>query len=624
MSEEKIDHIADLEKRLYARDPDSVPKRTFGILRPIKNKVASSWGEPNLPYDSIEKKHTKSGFKRLFFISFLFFILALGVAVFSYVKGGAVLSSKNVEMTILGNSFASGGEKLPIQIDITNKNSTELLDTKITISFPKGSPKENEESIFRDLIEVGTIPSGKTKTQSYEVVLYGEQGTVRNITASLEYRLAGSVTSFVKETVFPVTISSSPIALSVDAPSSIVSNQPFNINIRTVFTGDSLLDDAVVYLEYPNGYILDSSDPVVTNGASTWALGDMIKGTEKVISIRGRLLGEEQDEKAFHVYVGSKAGPDDPRIGVSYNSALHIVSIQEPFLSGSISVADKDTETIAIPTGSNINGKISFKNNSPLTITNPTFTLFIDGDIDVASIDAKNAFYDEINKSIVWNSSTGLNPTIFSGETGSLDFGFAPKSSREIKLALSLSGVLPERDFLESSISNIDQKILRFASRLQFASASLYSIGPIKNTGPFPPKVGQETSYTILWTIKPSENPLSSVSASATLPAGVMWTGSVYPSGELISYNPDTKVVSWNIGSMQKATSSAISKSAAFQVKVRPQKTDIGNSVDLLGITTINATDTVANSPISTTRPSVSTYLSTDPAYSVGKEKVLP
>lgn len=629
MSEEKLDHIAELQQRLYARDPESVPKRTYGILRPLKSKVDSTWGEDDLPPKEHPKVSTTSGFKRFFIFSFIIFLLALGGALFSIYRGASTLSSKNVEMTILGNSFVSGGETLPIQIDIANKNSADLVESQLTLSYPKGSTDTGEANMQRNKVALGTISSGKTKTQGFEVVLYGEQGTNRNLTATLEYKLSGSNTIFVKETNFSVVINSSPVALTVDAPSSIVSNQPFTINIRTVFTGDTLLDNAVVHIDYPSGYVFDSASPTATAGSATWALGDLIKGTERNIVIKGRLVGEEQDEKAFHVYVGSRTSESDVRIAVSYNSVLHSVIIQQPFISGSISINGGNSDIISLPSGSPVTGSIKFINNSAIKVANPMFTLLLSGNsVDTNSIKADGSYYDPEQKTLTWTTDSSLRlSTLEPGQSGELPFSFGTKSAPavgDITLLLSVAGTFPDRDFLEDSITNIDQKIIRFAARLQFAAGALYSIGPIKNTGPFPPKALQETSYTISWTMKPADNPLGGATAKAILPIGVVWAGVVSPQSEVVSYSPESRVVTWNIGSVPKAIGTSGSRQVSFQVKIKPQKNQIDSSVDLLGETTISATDTVAGAPVTITRPPLTTVLSSDPAYSAGKEKVLP
>lgn len=628
MSEE-IDHIAELEKRLYARDPDAVPQRKFGILRPLKSNVDSSWGEKELPKESTVHHTNVSPYKRLFIVSVIFFLIGLGIALFSIYRGAVTLSSKNVELSVLGNSFVGGGETLPLQVDIANKNADDLVQASLTLSYPRGASTLPGD-VERIRKELGTIGSGKTKTESFAIVLYGEQGMSREVTATFEYKLVGSNATFVKEKVISIMISTSPVTLAIDAPATSAGGQPIAFTIRTVFTGDATLDNTIARIEYPNGFSFLSSTPAADAGNNTWDLKDMVKGTERVITVRGRLSGEEQDEKVFRVYIGQRTSENDPRILVSYNSALHSVIIAQPFMSASIDIGQAETDIIALPQGSVINGAIRWTNNTALDIAQPVFTLELASDeIDTESIAASGGYYDSLSRSLVWSStSEPLLSTLSPGETGSFPFTFAIKSgvvaAKEIGLSLSVKGAFPQRDFFEQAINNIDQKTIRFTSRLQFSTQPLYSIGPIKNTGPFPSRVGKETTYTILWTMRPVENALTNATATAVLPSGVEWAGVVAPQSEVVTYNPETRTIVWTIGSLARATALTQSKTVAFQVKVVPTKAQLDQALTLLGETTIQAFDTGASTTISATRGEVTNRLATDPAYSPGEEKVLP
>jgi hypothetical protein len=628
----EIDHISQLQRRLYARDPENIPKQKFGILRPLKENVDSTWGEDKLVHSKTTRSKNVSGYKKLFIVTLVFFMAALGVALFSVYKGAITLSSKNVEVNILGNSFVAGGESLPIQIDMVNKNSSDLVNAQITLSYPKGSTDvSGGGDIQRIKKEIGTISSGKTKTESFAVVLYGEQGTSRTITATLEYALAGSNAVFVKEKIFAVMINASPVSLVVDAPTNVSANQPFNINIRTSFIGDTLLDNAVVRVEYPNGYSFVSALPAPNYGNNTWALGDLVKGTNKTISIKGKMAGEQQDEKSFRIYVGSRTSDSDPRIDIAYNSVLHSVVISESSIEAGIVVNNTKEEIVSLTNGSPVTGFVSWKNNAPIAISKPVFTLSLNGEnIDTSSIVADGGYYDATEKTISWSNETNSQLTSLEpGNSGQFPFSFNTKQSSsgntgDIGLSLSVKGVFPDRGYLEENIPDIDKKTIRFASKLQFASQALYSIGPIKNSGPFPPKVDQYTTYTIQWILKPSENGINNATATAVLPPGVVWNGSVSPSSEVVTYAPDTRTVSWSIGSVAKSSTNSSAKSVYFQIKTRPLKNQIGFSLNLLGETKVQAIDSVTNTPVTANKQALTNELSFDPAYSVGKEKVLP
>ncbi len=624
---DEIDHIAELQKRRYARDPESIPKRKYGILRPVKQNVTSTWGQPTIPTNTKNQKHIGVGYKKFFMFSFFFFLIALGAAVFSIYRGAITLSSKNVDVLILGNSFVGGGEELPLQIEVANKNSSDLINTTLVVEYPKGAIDQSGSDVVRIEVPLGTIPSGKTRSEAVSVVLYGEQGTVREITARITYALAGASSLFQKVADFDVTISSSPIALIVDAPAAIASNQEFELKLRNTFTGDATLGTTIVRVEYPNGFVFQSAVPAPTAGNNVWSLGDLESGAEKPIIIRGKLVGEEGDQKSFRIYIGTPEADQSNRIAVVYNSALKTLSLAQPFIAGTISLGNSQGDIAAVPIGDTVEGAVSWVNNARYNIVSPTFTLSLEGPIDGTTVESGDGYYDPLNRTITWSGDAiGSLASINTGASGQLPFSFKTTTGNtdDVKLALSVTGIIPEQNYAQQSVTNIDTRIVRFAARLQFSAVSLYSIGPIKNTGPFPPRADQETTYTVTWTARPSENALSNVIATAILPEGVVWGGTIIPQSEQITYNTETRVVTWNAGVLPRATAVPQSKTVSFQIKTRPTKSQVGGGVELLGTTTATATDSVANVQIQTTRPAVSTRLDTDPLYSPGKERVLP
>lgn len=630
MSDE-IDHIGDLQQRLYARDPESIPKRKFGILRPIKQNVTSTWGEGEVPHERARHPKISPGYKRFFLFSFIFFIIGLGIAAYSVYHGSVTLSSKNVEVTILGNSFVGGGEELPLQVEIVNKNAVDLTNAVLSIDYPKGATDQVGSDIARIEKNLGVIASGKSRSEEFSVVLYGEQGLNRSIKATLNYKLSGASSTFQKEEHFIVMISSSPVTLTADGPTAIVSGQPFTLTIRNNFNGDKALSDAVTRVEYPNGFVFKTADPAPISGNNVWSLGDLEKGTERVIKIQGRLIGEESDEKAFRVYTGTPESATDRRLAVTFNSVLHSVILAQPFISAEITINGENSDVVPISSGSTVTGAIQWKNNSPLSVIKPVFTMSLEGAaIDTAGLKIDNGYYNALDNTVTWTPESDQSlTTIESGQEGSFAFSFPTKQAsidaRDMTLALSVSGVFPDRDYFQQTIDTIDQKTIRFASTVQFAAQSLYSVGPIKNTGPYPPKADNETTYTLTWTMRPSENALTNVRASATLPNGVVWAGVIVPQSEAVTYNADTKLVTWNIGTLPKASGSAIQKkTVSFQVKARPTRASINNDIALLGQTTVSATDSVANTPLTATRPALTTKLDSDPVYTPGKEVVLP
>jgi hypothetical protein len=624
---EEHDHIAELEQRLYARDPESVPERTFGILRPIRQNVTSAWGQTSVPQEKAKRKSGVSGYRKFFIFSLIFFLLALGVAVYSIYRGALTLSSKNVDVSILGNSFIGAGETLPIQVEVANSNSADLLDAKLSVDYPEGASDGTGSDTAHVEQDLGTIGAGKTKSQAFSVILYGQQGQSQTITTTLTYSLKDSSATFQQQKTFAVMISSSPITLTVDGPTAIAANQPFELTIDNTFTSTTPLSNVVARVDYPSGFVFNSSVPAPDGGNNVWLLGDLETGTDRTITIQGKLLGDENEQKSFRVYVGTPVSANDSTIATTYNSGLHTVTLSEPFIAAQLNLNNQTTDVASVPVGDNIDGSVSWTNNSAQTITNPTFTLALDGTaVDTSTVAATNGYYDASSDTITWtaDSDPGI-ASIAPGQSGELNFTFSPTAndSSDIGLQLSVQGTFPANNYQQQSITDIDSKTIRFSSHVQFASQAFYSVGPIKNTGPFPPQQGQATTYTVTWTAQPSENPLTDVVATAVLPQGVDWTGIVSPQSAPVTYDPDTQTVTWDVGVLPKASSTPVLNTVSFQVSAKPTADQVGQTLSLLGPTTVTATDSVANVPITVTRPALTTELASDPVYSVGKERVV-
>jgi hypothetical protein len=627
MEEEKIDHIAELEKRLYARDPENVPKRTFGILRPERQNVTSTWGQTTVPKPQAVHKSSVGGYRRFFIFSLIFFLLALGIAAYSIYRGSLTLSSKNVNVSILGNAFVAAGNNLPIQVEVVNSNAADLLNATLELDYPKGAPDGSNSDIAHVQQSLGTIAAGQTKSQDFSVVLYGQQGVSETITATVSYQLKNSTATFQKQDTFAVMISSSPLTMTVDGPTAIAANQPFELTINNDFTSDTPLKNVIARVEYPNGFIFASATPAPTGSNNVWALGDLENGTNRTITIQGKLIGDENEQKSFRVYVGTPVSATDTTIATTYNSGLHTITLAQPFIAAQMNINQQTTDVVAVPVGNQVSGIVNWTNNSAATITDPTFTIALDGtSVDTSTVSATNGYYDASSNTITWNADSDPDlATIAPGQTGNLQFSFNPTANDTTDSAahLSVSGTISGTNGQQQSISDIDAKTIRYSAHLQFASQAFYSVGPIKNTGPFPPKAGQNTTYTITWTARPSENALTDVSASAVLPASVNWTGTVMPQSAAVTYDSTSKTVTWNAGVLPKAGATSQASTISFQVAVKPTKDQIGQELSLLGTTTIVGTDASANVPLTVTRPPLTTSLSSDPVYSQGKEKVV-
>jgi hypothetical protein len=631
--EEQHDKLEKLENKLYSRDPEAVPEKRFGILRPVYKKVESTWGGTKLGEAQEKKIPGIRGFRLFFFISLTFFVLAAGFVAYSIIKGPIFVSGENIEVEVLGNPFSDSGVTLPLSVSIVNKNGADLLDTVLSVEYPIGTTTPDGKLLQKEKREIGLFPAGGTKVETILPVLYGEEKTTRTIFLTLEYTLEGSQSRFLKKTEFPILLSSSPLALSVDGPTTISKGQPFSLIIKNTMSESASLKNAYVHIEYPNGFSFQSSTPEPAAGLTTWKLGDLIGGAYRAITIRGRIDADVGEERSFRIYSGTSEKPDATKVETVYNSQIHTVKIEESFLATKLVINGKEGDTFSVQNGDVVNGLLRWVHTGPVSISDPLIKLRIVGSsVDETSMKADKAVYNSFQKEIQWGSEallTDETAMIEQGQSGTLPFSFKTLQTsgvaEDIVLTVSIEGTSPDRGYEKQVLSGIEEKTVRFSSRLQFSSQAVHSIGAFTNTGPFPPKVNTKTTYTIIWSVLPSENTLENAQLSAVLPEGVEWNKKIAPEGARISYNPENRTVTWNIGPLVR-TSSTNNKSisAAFQIAITPALGSDGKELTLLGPTTYTATDTAIKASITDEKAGLTTRLVTDPAYSGGDEIVLP
>ena len=146
----------------------------------------------------------------------------------------------------------------------------------------------------------------------------------------------------------------------------------------------------------------------------------------------------------------------------------------------------------------------------------------------------------------------------------------------------------------------------------------------ITNTGPYPPVVNQPTEYTVHWDIANYATDATSVTVSASVGPGTIFTGVATSTGlastasttpPVPTYNAGTGLITWTIPFIP-ATAGVIGApvQAIFQVSNTPASNQIGQTATLLGPSTLTATDEFTGMTVTDTAPPITTQLPNDPS----------
>jgi hypothetical protein len=557
------------------------------------------------PAGLVEPKKRMSFATKFLLGSMLFFVLATGAAAALFFGGFNTTSPQNISIQIDTPSLIDGGKAATFNIVIVNRNTTSLNQADLVIDYPDGarSAADPTQPLTHERISIGTIKSGERVQRTVSAIFYGQEGAVQKLGARLEYNLSGSNSVFEKQGEAAFTIGSAPVSLTVDAPERVTAGDKFTMDVTVRSNSASPVQNVALEAQYPFGFTVSSAAPAASAGGSLWRLGTMAPGSTKVIHITGAITASDGDDRVFKFLIGSNADQTDVHVRVPFLTMPQTVSVERPFIAGSISVDGKSGQNIAVDAGKTLRGTVEWENNLDDSLSNLELELSLNGPaLDQNSIQAPGGFFQSGNTTITWSKDTQSDfRSVAPGAKGSLQFSFATLppgaantliTNPTITLNLTVRAVR-QGDGGGDTVTSAASAKVTLASKLWIGAEAMYGTGAFQNTGPVPPRAETATTYTVTWTVKNSANAVANTFAETTLPTYVSFVTAQTGSG--ITYDSGSRTVRWSIGDVKAGLGyTSPSKQAAFQVRLTPSASQVDSVPPLTGPTSIHGQDRFA------------------------------
>lgn len=637
MFERTPENIERMKRKLYGRGGEIPPIRRSDL------SGADQWSEGSWEDKKMFSKKPRgriSGWlKFLFWMSLLTFVAVAAVSFWILWSGGNQVSAANVSVSVTGPLSVKAGEKTTLQVEVENKNDAPLEFVDLIIEYPPGTRRaETNEEITRERITLGTILAREKKREALELVFFGEKDGELETRFSAEYRLAGSNAIFDKREIYLVRIDDSPLILRVDAPEEINPGETLALEVEVSSNSETVVEGTVVTLLPPPGFSLVGSEPKALGGVTAWELGPLRGGDKKRIKIFGKLEGQDSDEKVFRVVVGmsNEAG----EMGAVFASSLNTVIIRRPLVGLGVNINGSTLAEYVASSREVLKIGVDWQNNLNKEIIDAEILVGLSGQtLDRASVSAKNGFYNSAENSILWHKSTLANlARIAPDASGKAEFTFTSVSlvadnnfrfhNPEIGVRIKFRGKLVGENDLFEVVENELTKNIKLNSVVQLSAKAVYWSSALPTSGPMPPKVGEETVYTIIWSAINSSNDLENVEVRASLPSYIRWAGNHAPSEEQLIFTPGESgggELVWRVGRLQASSGLATpAREVAFQVGLIPSLSQVGEAPVLVSAPSLTARDTFTGEALTSTKQSLSTYLSFDPLFKFGEDKVQP
>jgi uncharacterized repeat protein (TIGR01451 family) len=563
----------------------------------------------------------------------IFLAIALAALIYYFLLPAP---APNIVISFSDPSSIIVGQPFPVVISVANESKSVIQNAQLNITLPSSSlafasgttPTQN-----LGMVSSGTINPPTT----IWLVAAAPGGTTQTLNATLTYQVANAA-----HTTFTTPIAGTALAIgtqsalsfSYSAPSAIFSGQNFDITVNYQNDTAGMLQGVQLQMQYPPAFhFVSSSTTAPTDaGADTWNLGMLGANATGTLVIKGNIVGPANAQYQLTGTIGATFS------GQNYPAASAPVSFTITPSPLSLALTLNNLSTYVAKLGDNLAYTLTYTNNSNVTFKSVNISATLAGAMyNFSSLQTSGSF-DSNSDTIAWSAAN--TPTLASlapGQSGSVTFTVGTLAAFPKKLMndgykngdydLSVTAkafsptVIPNA--AGTNTTSVTTLTSKMSGEITLAANGYYkeASSSIINTGPFPPAVNQPTKYTIHWDIVNYATDATSVTVSAYLQSGTTFTGVAISTGlastSLPTYNAGTGLVTWTIPFIP-ATTGVIGPpvAAIFQVTNTPAVNQVGQTVTLMGPTTLTATDVYTGATVTATAPAITTRFSNDPSVS--------
>lgn len=624
--------LKDLNEQLYSRDAH-LDKARIGMHEEHTSEELAvekqafqkkeGWQSPKQEIYLVSPDVRQARKKKLYIaIGSLVGLLILGAAGFAgytYLKRQSAVS-----VALSGPASVASAERVSFDITYQNSSWNEIHDTVLTLSLPETFQLETTPEMKmagkRVEISVGTVARGGMKKLTINGKFFGGKGEKATLEAALRYTPKGTSSQYDTKASHQVVLATSPLLFEVSAPSELASGQEIDYVITYENRSPETFRNMRIVATYPEGFQYISSDVAPTEGNATWLLAELKPNQGGKVVIHGSLGGTRDSAKTLTAKIGILQGDNTL---FSYNSVEKRTQIVGTPLTIT-QLVNGQSELTANP-GEDLKYVVNYKNESTTGMRDVIVTVALDtAFLDMAKLKLSAGAFDHNTKKITWRASDipGL-AELAPGQGGEVSFdvpvlaefpaGATPKNIVIKSLATidspDVKSTLASNKVVASNLVQVKVGALVALQVLPFFSGN-----NIANTGPVPPIVGSETTYTIRTKVASSTNDLSQARIVFVMPSGVVYKEKSYPGGETLGFNARTNELIWEIGTL----ASGKEKELQFQVAITPNQNQVGKDVQLIKTATFTAKESFTKKDVATVRADITNFLRDDKGVADG------
>ncbi len=509
--------------------------------------------------------------KKFFLILILILAALVGIAGVWYWQRN-IYSKEVLKLEILSQEFVQAGEEIEYLVKLKNNGKVRLENPELIFQAPEHSVLEG----FTDLRvtkKIEDIYPGEERNYSFRARLFGQENESLTARVWLSYQPKNLRARYESKTTFTSKIKFVPLTFEFDLPSKIEKGEEIEFSLNYFSNIDYILSNLRVRVDYPSGFEFQNSYPQALE-KKEWVLPTLTRASGGRIEIKGKINGEELEEKIFRAQLGILKNGDFWLL----KETTMAVKLVEPSLY--ISTLINNSQNYVASEGDLLHYEIFFKNIGKTPIQEKFLFVKLEGDFfDINTLRSEKGKVGKGDDTILWDWKDIPSLRFLDVmEEGKIEFWVSLKEginvssqNPKLKVEVNLAGIKKVIETKINSRPSLAQKVYREQEIFQ-------------NSGSLPPRVGEKVEYVVLWQVSNSWNDLKNAKVKAILPENVQPTGKIFPEEAKFTFDSKSREVIWNIGEVKSFQGfDGTPLTIAFQIEFTPDSSQIGKTPDLIG-----------------------------------------
>lgn len=539
-------------------------------------------------------------------------LLMTAWAGFAYFKAYQGFDGKGLDLEVSGPEKIAIGQEITYFVNYKNITHDPLAAVDLRINFPADfiisdmKPAPNEQG---NTWKIGALAPEERGTVKVRGTFTGALGSISAVQAIATYRPANYSSNFEAMATKQIEYSESVVTGFLQVPEKAVPGDNVSLIYHFENTGTDELKDVLVQFTIPEGFAINmeamKSSSTVQGRLYEEELGSLQPGEKKEFSVFGTFASGYGGDAEVTSKIGtrSKEGTFLP---------MHIAEAVVPVLAGDLSlnfiVNGSEQQNRSVSYGDELRGIIGFENMADEELKDVVIRL----QAETISLKTGEALNDKIlvdesnisstatstfnNKQIIWNKEAlGQLESLNSRESGSIEIGLPIVKSAPDNGAIALrltvfADIKSVGDTeLNRTIAMQPMNFILLSDAKIFAEARYFTEeGAPVGSGPLPPKVGEKTTYRIIWRVNKSVHSLKDLEVMAKLPRSVDFKSMATTTAGELDYNQSEKMISWTLNKMPVDVNEI---EAQFDVTIQPVAADDGRFATLMQDISLQAKD---------------------------------